>query len=101
MARKSNKTKIFYEDAITMSLELWLADTSDIRIKYLNLKTEQIRRRLAKQKYLILENTQIYYDDFNVYPYIVEKKGIYEVHVDYLLQGIKVAGSIEFDLKDL
>lgn len=99
--RKSSKMKVCYEDVITMALELWLADSSDIRVKYINLKVEQIKRRVAKQKYLIIDNTQIYYDDFSVYPYIQAKKGIYEVHVDYFLQGIKVAGSIAFDINDL
>ncbi len=98
---KCNKDKIFYEDAITMALELWLSDRSDIRVKYLKLKTEEIRKRISKRKYLIIHNTEIYYDSFNVYPYVQKKKGIYEVHVNYYLNGTKVAGSIEFDLNDL
>lgn len=101
IARKTNKYKITYEDVITMSLELWLSDSKDIRIKYLNLKTEQIKRQVAKRKYLIMNNTQIYYDTFKVYPYVNTKKRIYEVQVDYYLKGIKVAGSIEFSLDDL
>lgn len=100
-ATKVNKHRIPYEVVITMLIELWLADSSDIRLKYLNLKTEQIKRRVAKRKYLIINNTEVYYDDFKVYPFVKPKKGIYEVHVDYYQRGIKVAGSIEFDLNEL
>lgn len=101
VATKVNKYKIPYETVITMLLELWLVDPSDLRETYLMLKAKQIERKIKKRKYLIINNTEVYYDSYKVYPFIKPKQGIYEVHVDYYQRRVKVAGSIEFDLNEL
>ena len=57
--------------------------------------------RNSKKNYLIVDNTKVYFDNYKVTPYVNKSKGIYQVRVDYILQGIVVAKAIEFDLEDL
>lgn len=101
IVKKTNKDKIDLDDVLTMSLELWLHESEDLRIRYLNLKSHQIERQIQKRKTLVINNTQVYFDSFKIYPYVDKAKNIYQVRVDYNLQGLKVASSIEFDLKQL
>lgn len=84
-----------------MLIELWLADPNDLTVTYLTLKAKQIEKQIKKRKYLIINNTEVYYDSYKVYPYIKPKQGIYEIHIDYYQKRVKVAGSIAFDLNEL
>lgn len=101
VAKKTNKDKIDYEDVLSMSIELWLHESDDIRYRYLNLKISQIEQKVQKRKTLVIDNTRVYFDAYKVYPHIEVSKNIYQVRVDYKLQGLTVASSVEFDLKEL